>query len=168
MQSAKERIREALDNDTPISDSFPTELDLIGRVEAVAETLLLFLSSLQNGVIAADMWIELEKSIMSREKTKTTHLLSLDDERMQILDILTASPAHSTSFTFITTMLVKVLAELTTDHKAREGSRKKREEAFASMFAEVVIRAPVVGNARERRVSMGRRKRVIGVFIEES
>ncbi|CAO1603824.1 hypothetical protein XANCAGTX0491_007403 [Xanthoria calcicola] len=168
-QSAKERIREALDNDTPIPDSFPTELDLIRRVEAVAGTLLFFLSSLQDGVISADMWIELEKSIMSREKkSKTTPLLSLDDERMQILDILTGSPAHSTSFTFITTMLGKVLGELTTDHKARAETRRKREEVFASVFAEVVIRAPLPGNARERRVSLGRRKRVIGVFIEGS
>ncbi|KAI4244260.1 MAG: hypothetical protein L6R42_010497, partial [Xanthoria sp. 1 TBL-2021] len=98
-----------------------------------------------------------------------THL-SIEDERMQILDILTTSPAHSTSFTFVTTMLVKVMGELlsqTTDQKAREELRKKHEEIFASTFSEVMIKAPLPANAKERRASQSRRKRVIAVFVKE-
>ncbi|KAL8754577.1 MAG: hypothetical protein Q9199_004245 [Rusavskia elegans] len=167
-QSVKERIRDALDNDTPIPDAFPSEFDVIRRVEAVAGTLLTFLSSLQDGVISENMWTELEKIILGREKSKTH--LSIEDERMQILDILTTSPAHSTSFTFVTTMLVKVMGELlsqTTDQKAREELRKKHEEIFASTFSEVIIKAPLPANAKERRASQSRRKRVIAVFIKE-
>ncbi|KAL8854110.1 MAG: hypothetical protein Q9221_001032 [Calogaya cf. arnoldii] len=168
-QHVRERIREALDNDTPISDAFPAEMDVIRRVEAVAGTLLTFLESLQDGVISEDMWTEIEKALVGREKSKTT--LSIENERMQILDILTASPAHRSSLTFITTMLVKVMSELLsqeTDQKAREESRKKHEEIFASTFSEAIIKAPLPPNAKERRARQSRRKKVVQVFIQES
>ncbi|KAI4273885.1 MAG: hypothetical protein LQ337_004320 [Flavoplaca oasis] len=167
-RNAKERIREALDNDTPISAAFPPEMDVVHRVEAVAETLLTFLSSLQDGVIPENTWTDLETALSEREKSKTH--LSIEDQRMQILDILTASPAHSTSFTFITTMLVKIINEIssqTTDPKARAELRKKYEDMYAAMFSEVMVKAPLSTNAKERRASQNRRKRVIHVFIEE-
>ncbi|KAL8992906.1 MAG: hypothetical protein Q9169_006748 [Polycauliona sp. 2 TL-2023] len=167
-QSTKERIREALDNDTPIPYTFPTELDGISRVEAVAETLLTFLSSLQDGVIPESIWMDLETSIISRENSKTH--LSMEEERMQILDILTTSPAHSTSFTFITSMLVKIMGELlsqTADQRARGELRKKHEDIFASTLSEIIIKSPLPVNAKERRASQARRKRVIQVFIED-
>ncbi|KAL8926100.1 MAG: hypothetical protein Q9172_001928 [Xanthocarpia lactea] len=167
-QKCKERVREALDNDTPIASAFPAEMGAMQRAEAVATTLLCFLTSLQDGVISETMWIELEKIIVQRERSKTH--LSADDERMQILDTLTASPAHSTSFTFITTMLVKIISEVLsqmTDESKREATRTKFEEAFASTFAEIIIKALLPTNAKERRTTQARRKRVIGVFIEE-
>ncbi|KAL8670122.1 MAG: hypothetical protein Q9168_005318 [Polycauliona sp. 1 TL-2023] len=165
--NTKERIREALDNDTPIPDAFSRELDVISRAEAVAGTLLTFLSSLQDGVVSESMWTELEAAITATEKSKTH--LSIEDERMQILDILTTSPAHSTSFTFVTSMLVKAMGELLsqiTDQKAREESRKKQEQIFASTFSDIIIKAPLPVNAKEKRASQARRKRVIQVFIE--
>ncbi|KAL8893314.1 MAG: hypothetical protein Q9192_005390 [Flavoplaca navasiana] len=168
-RSAKERIREALDNDTPIPEAFPTEMDVVHRVEAVAETLVTFLSNLQDGVIPVNTWTDLETALLERDKSKTH--LSIEEQRMQILDILTASPAHSTSFTFISTMLVKIMNEIssqTAAPKARVELRKKYEEMYTAMFSEVMVKAPLPVNAKERRASQGRRKKVIQVFIEGS
>ncbi|KAL8771452.1 MAG: hypothetical protein Q9209_003120 [Squamulea sp. 1 TL-2023] len=168
-QNLKERIREALDENTPILDAFSPEIDAIHRVEAVATILLSFLSSLQDGVISEPLWIEVEKALAEKDKSKTHH--SLEDERMQILEILTTSPAHSTSFTFITFMLVKVIGELSSqpmDPTARERVKKKLEDTFASTFSDVIVKAPLPPNVKERRISLGRRKRVIEMFIEGS
>ncbi|KAL8786954.1 MAG: hypothetical protein Q9213_002497 [Squamulea squamosa] len=168
-QKLKERIIKALDDNTPIPDALSPETDAIHQVEAVATILRSYLLSLQDGVISEPLWNQVERALAERDKSKTYH--SVEDERMQILDILATSPAHSTSFTLITSMLVKVIGELSSqsmDPTARERVRKKLEETFASTFSEVIVKAPLPPNLKERRVSLGRRKRVIEIFIEGS
>ncbi|KAL8691626.1 MAG: hypothetical protein Q9224_004132 [Gallowayella concinna] len=164
----KEQVRHALDEDTPISTAFTIETEAVLRAEAVAETLLMFLTSLEDGVITDALWAELECHMMQKEKAKKASS-NHEEERMQILDILTASPAHSTSFTFITSMLVKLIQEILSasiDEAAKPSRRKRLEEAYTSIFSDVIVRAVLPSSgAKERRASLGRRRRVIEVFL---
>ncbi|KAI4246970.1 MAG: hypothetical protein L6R40_001635 [Gallowayella cf. fulva] len=168
-QKLKERVREALDHDQPISNAFSVETAAIERVEAVAETLLTFLTALEDGVISERLWNDLEAHMVENGKSKKSP--SPEEERLRILDILTMSPAHSTSFTFVVSMLVKLIQEIvaaaatTTEDASRASLRKKLEEIYASTFSDIVIRTPLSLNGKERRASLGRRRRVLEMFI---
>ncbi|KAL8692249.1 MAG: hypothetical protein Q9218_002683 [Villophora microphyllina] len=167
IQRLKKRVREALDNDTPVSQAFPIESDALQKVEAVAGTLLAFLANLEDGVITEASWKELDADIGGREQSKTQ--LPAEDERFKILDILVSSPAHSTSFTFVTSMLAKTILEISSasiDSEGKRSIRQKLEEAYVEMFADAIIKAPLPTNPKERKGALARRRKVIGVFIE--
>ncbi|KAL8739757.1 MAG: hypothetical protein Q9184_008568 [Pyrenodesmia sp. 2 TL-2023] len=166
-QKLKEHVREALDTNTSIPESFPPEAPSIQKLEAVAQTLVSFLASLVDGVIIDSLWASLEEGIIARE-TSRTHV-SAEEEKVEILDILTASPAHSTCFTFITSMLIRVVNEIVasyTEPAMKLAQRKRLEESYAAVFADVVVRAPLPVGARERRLSEARRRRVVEVFLK--
>ncbi|KAL8664017.1 MAG: hypothetical protein Q9202_003434 [Teloschistes flavicans] len=167
MQGLRERVREALDHDEPVVHAFPRETDSIGKVEAVAETLLAFSTSIEGGVVTEDLWTEIERSMMEQE-TSQAHLQA-EDERVRVLDILVASPAHSTSFTFVTSMLAKVVLEISSSastYSEEKGSiRRKLEESYVGMFADALIKAPLPTGTRERKRALTRRRRIIEVFI---
>ncbi|KAL8706373.1 MAG: hypothetical protein Q9201_000581 [Fulgogasparrea decipioides] len=167
LDKLEDRIREALDNNTSISETFEMETALVERAEAVARTLLALLASLEDGVITHALWTELEHDIKGREKSKQH--LSAEEEKVKILDVLISSPAHSTSFTFLMSMLIKVINEIisATTVKGRTHSlRKDLETGYASAFSEAIIRAPFPANTKERRASQGRRNRLIQIFIQ--
>ncbi|KAL8725097.1 MAG: hypothetical protein Q9166_007572 [cf. Caloplaca sp. 2 TL-2023] len=168
-RKTKERIRDALDSDTPISKAFPMEIGAVERAEAVADTLLYFLRCLEDSVITEAMWKDLENAFVEREKLKKS--MSNEEERMQILDILTTSPAHSTSFTLVTSMIVKVIAEMASsipEQAGRDSMRKEMVDEYAKVFSMFIIKAPLATGGKERRVGQSRRQRVIRAFIEES
>ncbi|KAL8801358.1 MAG: hypothetical protein Q9200_006972 [Gallowayella weberi] len=166
----KEQVRYALDNSKPISMAFMVETEAVLRVEAVAESLLTFMTSLEDGVIPEALWADLEKHTIEREEAQKA-LSNDEEERMQILDILTTSPAHSTSFTFITSMLVKLIQEIISasiDEAANPSQpnlKKELEEAYTSIFSDIIIKAAVPSNSKERRASLGRRRRIIEIFL---
>ena len=180
-------VREALDTDQPFTSHLPPETEPHQRLEAMAETLLDFLHSLSDGIITETFWTDLEKGIMEREKAKTT--LTPEEERTWILDVLSAEPTHSISFTFITIMLSRIASEtapvrltvgetpgssleVTEQSKAQlanqEAARKRRREvdgAFAAIFADAMIRTPAIGKGKESKASESRRRNVIEVFL---
>ncbi|KAI4177275.1 MAG: hypothetical protein LQ348_005856 [Seirophora lacunosa] len=167
----KSHVREALDTDTPILECFPAGTSPLHKLEAVAETLLAFLASLSDGIITASLWTELESSVLlAREKSKRPPPpLSTEEEKLQILDVLTSSPAHSTSFAFLTAMLVKIIAEIASAAGAVSDQARVRKElqgAYAVLFAEAVVRTPSPppppAGAKARR---GRGERILGVFL---
>lgn len=176
----KETVREALDSDQPFSETFPPEIDSLQRLEAVAETLVQFLKSLEDGVVTEALWLELEKSQLEREKARKT--LSDEDEKMWILDTLSTAPAHSVSFTFVTFMLARVANEIAppnlppseSGQAEAEGvqglvARTRRPEvdaAYAGIFADATIRLPTALRGKERRVSEMRSKHVVEVFLK--
>ncbi|KAL8903030.1 MAG: hypothetical protein Q9207_004208 [Kuettlingeria erythrocarpa] len=171
IHNLKEHVREALDTNTSIAQSFPAETPSIQRLEAVAQTLLSFLASLAGGIITESLWARLEEIIIAREKSKTPPSVSAEKEKAEVLDTLTASsPAHSTSFTFITSMLLRIIADIVasyTEPATKLAQRRRLEERYAGIFAEVVIDAslPVAG-AKERRVGEARRRRrVVEVLL---
>ena len=177
----REMVREGLDTDQPYSETFPPETDSLQRLEAVAETLVQFLKSLEDGIVTEALWQELEKGTLEREKAKT--LISDEDERMWILDTLSTAPAYMASFTFITFMLARVANEVAPlnlspsesgdaevyDTPSQAASRTKRTEvdaAYAAILADAMIRLPTYSKSRELKASEARRKHVVEVFIK--
>lgn len=167
----REIVREGLDSDQPFSETFPPEIDSLQRLEAVAETLVQFLQSLEDGIITEALWLELEKGMIEREKAKKT--LSDEDERMWILDALSTAPAHSVSFTFVTFMLARVATEVappklppSESGQVEAGSvHAQIDAAYAGIFAEAMIRLSAASKGKERKAGEARRKHVVEVFL---
>ena len=185
------QIREALDNDLPINQVLTLETNALQRLEAVAEVLPEFLSSLEDGVITEALWSQIEKA--TAENVQVKNHLSGEDERMQILEILSASSAHSVSFTLITFMLSRVSGEIQSveassdsprrssdaaSRSSKESSRPNglsqdqdrarridREGGYANIFARAMIRAPMVEKDKERKASEARQKHVVETFV---
>lgn len=188
-EDLKYQVREALDLDQSLGPLFPAETPSIARTEVVAETLLTFLHSLEDGIVTTSLWTNLQNTILAREKAK--HQLSDEDKCAEILDILSASPIHSLAFTFITSMLVHVINEIapfphyTADATSRSSSestsrtrqralshdpvvvrRKMVERVVAAIVADAVIRAPVPNREKDRKGSEERKREVIEVFLK--
>jgi inositol polyphosphate 5-phosphatase INPP5B/F len=100
--------REALDTGTSLSSSFPEETSSLHRLEILAETLVDFLRSLQDGIISAELWSQLDTHMNSTSKTG----LSDTDLQSCILEILSSAPVHNVAFTFITFMLARIANEI--------------------------------------------------------
>ena len=167
----RETVREGLDSDRPFSDTFPPETDSLQRLEAVAETSVQFLKGLEDGIVTEALWLELEKGMLEREKSKKN--LPDEDERMLILDTLSVAPAHSVSFTFVTFMLTRVANEVAPPsfQSSENGQSEARSDhaqvdaAYADIFAEAMIRLPAASKGKERKASEARRKHVVEVFL---
>ena len=189
-----ESIREALDTDQAFKDVYPQESTSLQRLDAVAGTLVEFLSSLDDGIVTVELWTQLEKGMVGRAKSKIS--LSGEDERMQFLEILSTSPAHSISFNLIIFMLSRVAGEIQpvglpsdasaiapdqttspSEGPARSAAltnnrgRARRLEidgAYASIFAKAMIRIPTVGKDKDRKASEVRRKYLIETFLRSA
>lgn len=179
-------VREGLDTDRPFAEQFPPETECRQRLEAIAETLLDFLKSLEDGIVTEVLWAELEKGMIEREKAKKT--LAGEVERTWILDVLSVVPAHSISFTFITFMLSRVAneiapvrlitdtprssSEVTEQSKpqlaSQESARRRRQQvdgAFAAIFADAMVRTSAGGKGKETKASESRRRSVVEIFL---
>ena len=173
-------VREGLDTDQPFSETFPPEIEPLHRLEAAAETLVQFLKSLEDGIVDEALWLELDKGILDREKTKKT--LSRADARMWVLDTLSTAPAHSVSFTFVTFMLDRVANEIaptvpppepqtsgadSVQSNANSSIRKSEmAAAYAGIFADAMIRLPAALKSKDRKASETRRRHVVELFLE--
>ena len=186
-QKLKMVLQESLDTDQDFT--FPHDIMTPQKVELLGEVLCQFLQSLEDGVVTEGLWSDLEKGLQEMEKLKTAP--GAEEKRSWILDILSASPTHSVTFTFLTFMLASMANELaplpsmpTTpatprtpdallgDSWARGRSqepavvrRKAVERRFAEILAPVMIKAPLPVKAKERKVSEDRRREVIEVFL---
>ena len=122
-------IYEALDTDQSLNDITLKDhpATLTTKTEVMAETLLLFLRSLVDGVITAPIWSDLEPALIadetaskSKSGTKSTQQQqkqeeesSADNKRSAILEVLGSdSSVHSVSFVLVTSMLSRIIAEL--------------------------------------------------------
>ena len=182
----RERVREALDTNRPFTELFALESGSVPRLEAMAETLIEFLKSLQDGIITEELWAELEKGMLDREKSKIT--LTDEEERMWILDMISSAPAHSVSFTFITFMLSRVASEIVPvpQQLQRHGTatsfddmeavqktkddplrmrRKEVDDMYALILADAMIRLPSALTGKARKASEARRKRIVDMFL---
>ena len=102
--------REALDTSTTFADHFPPETPSLPRLEVLAETLILFLQSLRDGIVPEQLWLEMESQMSTHDKTKAR----LTDEEFQawVLEMMSSTPVHSVAFTFLTFMLVRIADEV--------------------------------------------------------
>ena len=186
-QKPKMALQESLDTDQNFT--FPPDMMTSQKVELLGEVLLQFLQSLEDGVVTEGLWSDLEMGLQEMEKLKSVP--GAEEKRCWILDILSASPTHSVTFTFLTFMLASMATELapvpsmpTTpatpktpdpllgDSRARGMSiepavvrRKAIERRYAEILAPVMIKAPLPVKVKERKVSENRRREVIEVFL---
>jgi len=103
-------LREALDTATPFAEHLNPELSSLVRLELLAETLLLFLRGLRDGILTQEMWSDVDQRLAATEKAKA----QADSSEVQeiVMDALSqASSVHSVSFTFLTFMLDRILSE---------------------------------------------------------
>ena len=103
-------IFEALDEAEPLKDHLPDDVPSVQRLEALSEALVTFLSSLQDGIITAEMWAEIDSRLREYEKTKSQ--VAQDDMQSLILETVSSRPAHSVSFTFLQFMLTRIINEV--------------------------------------------------------
>lgn len=100
------QIAAALDTAKPVIASMPLETPSPRKLEALSSALLLFLSYLTDGIIPSTLWFKLASSLGPQ-------IGALPDAKFQILDVLSASPAHNIGFVFLTTALSRIATELT-------------------------------------------------------
>lgn len=104
-------VREALDTNESLTAIFEPEVPSLQRLEIISETLMVFLRSLDDGIITADVWTNMNSQIVAREKAKQPPL-SWEETQAWVLECLSYSPAHSVSFTFVTFMLARIANEV--------------------------------------------------------
>jgi inositol polyphosphate 5-phosphatase INPP5B/F len=100
-------LLEALDADKNIIDCFPPEVSAAEKLEITSEILVNFLGSLDDGLIPSTLWWTLEQRMTTRKQS-----IDPEEERNWVLDVLSTSPNHNISLVFLTSMLVKIAAEL--------------------------------------------------------
>ncbi|OCK78602.1 DNase I-like protein [Lepidopterella palustris CBS 459.81] len=104
------RVYEALDTDTPFEKAFEPNTPTRLKLSILAETLVFFLRSLEDGIVTVEMWQLFENGMAAREKAKQQ--LSPDDGRAWALEILSSAPNHNVSLILITSMLSRILNEI--------------------------------------------------------
>jgi hypothetical protein len=104
-------VFEALDCDSPFDAAFEADVPPMQRVEILAEVLLQFLRSLEDGVVTAELWKTLEEGLIARERSKQQ--LAPDDEKIWVLEILSSEPSHNTTFLLLISMLEHLAREVT-------------------------------------------------------
>ena len=119
-------VREALDTNQPLTAAFPPEVPSLHRLEVLSETLQVFLHSLSDGIVTAEVWRNMEQQIITREKAKAPPL-NWEETQAWVLENLAYSPAHSVSFTFITFMLARIVNEVAPARplRARQSSKEQ-------------------------------------------
>lgn len=108
-------LYEALDRDSPFDAAFEVDVPPMQKVELLAEALLQFLNSLQDGVVTEELWTKLEEGLAAREKAKQT--MAQDDEKIWVLEILSSEPSHNTTFLLLLSMLEHLAREITNASK---------------------------------------------------
>lgn len=187
-------IFDALDCDEPFDLAFPPGMLLRMKLEHLADALLLFLESLQDGIITKSLWERLEEGIATRERSK--QLLAADDEKMWALEILATAPNHNASFLLIVSMLQNTtnqLAEATkpdvpgtrtsTDLPASPRASVRRRTLskvpnialrqlihrnYATIFSDVLFRISNMDRLKEREkaVKKERTVRIVELFLK--
>ncbi len=192
-EERRSRLLEALDNDQNLTQSFSPDTGAVEKLEIVAEVLVLFVGSIEDGIITRQVWDKLEQDMASRKQP-----LAPEEERTWILDVLSSAPNHNISFVFLTSMLSKVAAELaplprpgsthgsgstrsSIDHRRSlsfkgrssptgqdpmSNRRKAMARRWSEIFAAVIIRTSSMVRERDRRVAEDRKRQILEVFLQ--
>ena len=187
-------IYEALDCDQPFESAFDIKIVPMQRLETLAGTLIVFLRSLEDGIITGGLWEKLESGMVARERAKQQ--LSLEDERTWVLEILSSAPNHNVSFVLLTSMLSRIAVEIANSIKPSGTPRSSVElpaspkvsvrrktlsqipevarmqlinKNFAAIFSEEMIKVPELGKEKEKekRLREERMMRVIEIFLSD-
>lgn len=153
-------IIDAMDRDASIIESLPVELPSSHKLELLSATLLLFLSSLTDGLVPAQLAAKMATTIPNISSLAAS---ALPDMKFRILDIMSSVPSHNIAFVFLTTTLARVATELIPITKKEDGlqrrlsfkkvddgdgfrKRRAREKRYAEVLAPDVFRDKAVGD----------------------
>ena len=178
----------ALDCDESLEHSLPPELPRMQRLYVLCSFLMLFLHSMPDGIVTEELWSIIDAYLADKEKHKRKP--SVEEERTAIQEILSQSPSHSISFVLITTMLERLLQEITATRKADEpptspGKRpagtlrrmtglgrvpaaappEQRVPAMARNFAGHIVRCSAPSNEKVKALQEKRRYELVEVFL---
>jgi len=92
-------------------ESLQLDLPRMQRLYVLANLLLLFLTSMPDGIITADMWLQVDQCLAESEKNKRK--LSVDEQRIAVQEVVSQAPSHNVSFILITSMIERILQETT-------------------------------------------------------
>ena len=171
----QEGIKECLDTDQSLESTSTNRVAATAPLllESVAETLLAFLESLEDGIVPRRLWADNESDITTQEKSKTPS----ENLRLACLERLQALPAHSISMTLILAMLIKIVDEISQtrsftahqqDHRELTALREQREVRYAEIFARVVVRMSETAQEKDRKIADHRRKVLMEALIKGS
>ncbi|KAK7531289.1 phosphatase family protein-like protein [Phyllosticta citribraziliensis] len=195
---ARERMKcsiaDAIDDDKSIEQGFDAEDTSFMKLETLSETLVLFLLSLEDGVVPSELWAKLEAGYDDHAKSKKKP--SRDEERTWILEVIGKSPNHSVTFVLMTSMLGRVATEIRNAGKgdaadinsptspikrtltavggrmrsaseAQKSAAQNVEKGLAGALAEAMIRAgeKSAGKEKDKQLRRQRMFRVVEVFV---
>jgi hypothetical protein len=116
MESLCEALITALDTDQPLLSALPIEAPSAHKLEALSSILLLFLTSLTDGIIPHHLWVKLTTTLpnltAATASSPKTPSPIIRDTKTQILDALASAPNHNVAFVFLTTALARIASEL--------------------------------------------------------
>ncbi|KAF2106751.1 Endonuclease/exonuclease/phosphatase [Lophiotrema nucula] len=188
-------VYEALDCETPFEAAFDLESAPMQRLEILAEVLLVFLRSLEDGVVTEVMWRQLEEGLITREKSKQQ--LPADDERLFVLEIIAGAPSHNVCFVLITTMLQRIANDIANASKVEKktprssidlpaspqvsirrrtlskvtevATRQLINRNYASIFTDAIFRAPNVDKMKEKDKTTRKERmiRILDLFLAD-
>lgn len=141
----------ALDTAKPLLSALPLETPSPHKLEALSSILLLFLSSLTDGIIPYHLWLKLSTSF--------PNITAIPDSKLRILDVFSAAPAHNIAFVFLTTALSRIATELTPANPTAPIQRRlsfRRGNAAANAEEDAV---------RRRRAKESRFSEVVGSAV---
>lgn len=192
----KSCVMDALDFDKGLLDAFPPEVPALEKIEILSEVLLMWLSSLTDGIIPSDLWTHMENDMNARGARQ---LSDAEEIKTWVLDVLATSPNHNISYVFLMSMVKRVAAEFAPlpkigwresigrgglDSVRRSLSwkgkgqyvlndkevlrRQAEEKAYADVFSRVVFRGPVLSKEKEKRAVHDRRKYILEAFLHGS
>ena len=182
----------ALDEDTSFDNSLPQELPKSQRLYVLANLLLLFLTSMPDGVVTTDLWNKIEPYLIEGEKSKRRP--TTEEQRTAIQEILALSPSHSISFILITTMLDRILQEIASTSKPKNdppssptmkkiggtlgrmtgafgkstdtSHRPQATAAWARIFGDALIRLPTSGGKKASSAQERRKRELLEIFLK--
>ena len=190
------RIVDALDWDKNLIDAFPAEVPAVEKIEILSEVLVMWLSSLIDGITPGDLWAQMENDMNTRGAKQ---IAEVEEIKTWVLDVLSSSPNHNISFVFLMSMVKRVAAEFCPLPKigwkesiGRGGldsvrrsliwkgkgqyvlndkevlRRQQQEKAYADVFSRVIFRGPVLNKDKEKRVVNERRRYILEAFLHGS
>lgn len=182
----------ALDEDRALDTSLPQELLRTQRLYVLSKLLLLFLSSMPDGVITPELWAKVDSYLTESEKSKRRP--TAEEQRTAIQEILAFSPSHSISFILIIAMLDRILQEISGTSIAKDEPpssptmkkaggtlrrmtgafgkssetphRERASAAWARIFADALIRVPTSGGKKTSSAQERRKRELLEIFLK--
>ena len=143
-------LNDAIDTDSELQPSLPETLPLLQRLGVLAQYLMLFLRSIPEGIVTEEVWYQIDAYFVDNVRAKRK--IPGEEEKMAIQELLHEAPAgHAVSFILVTSMLERMVQEMTTAAPSRVSMSSQQDDAVPPMSP----KRPGVGALR-RMTGLGR------------